>query len=552
MKSKTNTAEFLVKSLEAEGVSYIFGVAGEENLLLLEAIRKSKITFVVTRHEQAAVFMAATVGRWTGKIGVALSTLGPGATNLVTGIAYAQLGGFPILTISGQKPIRESKQGKFQIIPVVDMMKPITKFAATINNGEEVRELFGKSIAAAVGGRPGATHLELPEDVAEDVVKGGYVSLKSVSMAIGTDPAVLKEVVEIITKAEHPILIIGSGANRMPLQKELVAFVEKTKIPFITTQMGKGALDESSELYIGTTALSVGDYVHKAIEHADVVIALGHDSIEKPPAILLCDVQTIIHINSYPTEIERVYCANVQVVGDVAATLSELTKKIKPSKSWDFSRFFQIKDAFQKSLQIPASDKSFPIKPERLVVDIRTAMPKDGVLSLDNGMYKIFIARNYPAHERNTVLLDNALATMGAGFPVGIATKLLYPKRKVLVVAGDGGFMMNVSELETAKRLGLDLVILILNDGGFGMILWKQKEMGFPDFGLKFGNPDFAALAKSFGVSGHRISKTADLLPTLKKALNAKGVHVIDCPVDYSGVNEALGKNLAEEIKELQ
>ena len=337
----------------------------------------------------------------------------------------------------------------------------------------------------------------------------------------------------------------------MASRKELAAFVEKTKIPFVTTQMGKGALDEGSPLYIGTTALSAGDYVHKAIEQADVVIALGHDSIEKPPAIHLCGVQTIIHINAYSTEIERVYCANVQVVGDVAVTMSALTKKVKPNKLWDFSGFFAVRDAFQKSLEVHAADKSFPVKPERVAADIREAMPQDGVLSLDNGMYKIFIARNYPAHERNTVLLDNALATMGAGLPVGIATKLLYPKRKVLVVAGDGGFMMNAGELETAKRLGLDLVILILNDGGFGMIRWKQEEMGLPDFGLKFGNPDFVALGKSFGVSGHRISKTSELLPTLKKALNAKGVHLIDCPVDYSGINDVLGKNLAEEIKEL-
>ncbi|MDO8482969.1 MAG: thiamine pyrophosphate-binding protein, partial [bacterium] len=351
MKGNINTAEFLVKCLEAEGVRYVFGVAGEENLLLLEAIRKSSIKFIVTRHEQAAVFMAATVGRWTGKIGVALSTLGPGATNLVTGIAYATLGGFPVLTISGQKPIRKSKQGKFQIIPVVEMMKPITKFAATIEKGEEAGVLFGKAMAAVYGGRPGAVHLELPEDVAEDLVKGDYVPMKPAALCAAGAEA-LCNALEIIEKAKHPILIIGAGANRRASQKELAAFVEKTKIPFITTQMGKGAIDESSKFYIGTTALSAGDYVHKAIEHSDAVIVVGHDTIEKLPASLPFGKQAVIHINFQAAEKDRVYLPTLEVIGDVTASLFEMTKKIKPNKLWYFSEFFAVRDTFQKSLKV--------------------------------------------------------------------------------------------------------------------------------------------------------------------------------------------------------
>ncbi len=540
-----------MKCLESEGVRYVFGVPGEENLLLLEAIRKSKIQFIVTRHEQAAVFMAATVGRWTGKIGVALSTLGPGATNLVTGIAYATLGGFPVLAITGQKPIRKSKQGKFQIIPVVKMMKPVTKFSRTISNGTEVSAFLSQAITAAQSGRPGAIHLELPEDVAEDRVSATYIKSKKIS-PVAASPALIRKLVKILEKARHPIIIIGGGANRVPISAELLAFVRGTKIPFITTQTGKGALDESSEFYIGTTALRRGDYVHKAVQYADVVITIGHDVFEGPPAILpVGKSQTLVHVNTFVSRHALIYTPTLEVVGDMARTLLALTGKVKPSKFWDFSYFYRVRTALRKNLQRSAGDGAFPCKPERVVADIREAVPEDGILSLDNGMYKIFIGRGYEARRPNTVLLDNALATMGAGLPVGIATKLLYPKRKVLVVAGDGGFMMNAGELETAKRLGLDLVILILNDGGFGMIRWKQKEMGFPDFSMKFGNPDFVALAKSFDVYAHRVTKISELLPTLKNALNSRGIHVVDCPIDYSGVNDALGGTLAEEVKGL-
>ena len=550
MKVKPNTAEFLVKGLEAEGVRYVFGVPGEENLLFLEAIRESSLEFIVTRHEQAAVFMAATVGRFTGKIGVALSTLGPGASNLTTGMAYATLGGFPVLAITGQKPIRKSKQGKFQIIPVVKMMEPVTKFSSVISSGKELPALFQKAVTIAVSEREGAVHLELPEDVAEDLISSEAKSPVCKTPPLISSQVILKAVA-ILNSARNPLIILGRGANQLGVSTALFAFINKTKIPFAVSQMAKGVLDERLPEYIGTTALSAGDYVHKAVERADVVIVIGHDTTEKPPAILSCGEQKIIHIHSSPAGKDRVYVPCIEVVGDIASALAVLVKKAEPKTPWDFSCFYRVRAAFQKSIQEKSSVEHFPIKPERIVADIRKSMPEDGILSLDNGMYKIFIARNYPAYKPNTVLLDNALATMGAGLPVGIATKLLYPKRKVLVVVGDGGFMMNAGELETAKRLGLDLVVLILNDSGFGMISWKQKEMGFPDFGLTFGNPDFVALAKSFGVSGHRISKTAELLPTLKKVLNAKGIHVIDCPIDYSDVNDALGKGLVEEIKRL-
>lgn len=550
MKAKLNAAELLVKCLQTEGVRYIFGVPGEENLLFLEAVRKSNITFIVTRNEQAAVFMAATVGRLTGRVGVALSTLGPGATNLVTGVAYAELGGMPVLVITGQKAVRKSKQGKFQVVAVVRMMEPITKFSKTIDSGERVPTLVREAVRIAESERPGAAHLELPEDVAAEIVSAEPILPVKVRRP-APDQKAIDQAVALIEKAKRPIVVIASGANRKRVSKQLREFLLKTKIPFVTTQMGKGVENENSTAFIGTAALSGGDFVHRALECADTVIMIGHDTTEKPPTILTPARHAVVHINFSQADIDSVYIPTLEVVGDIAHTLWALTEKIKPSRHWDFSKMYAIRDALRKSIAGKAGGKSFPVSPERLAADLRAALPADGILSLDNGMYKIFLSRNYPAYEPNSVLLDNALATMGAGLSVGIATKMLQPEKKVLVVSGDGGIMMNIGELETAKRLGIDLVVLILNDSGFGMIRWKQKEMDLPDFSLGFGNPDFVALAESFGAKGYRITKTAELLPTLKKALGSKGIHVIDCPIDYSGVNEALGKGLQKEISGL-
>jgi acetolactate synthase I/II/III large subunit len=549
-ENKMNVAELFVKCLEKEGVQYIFGVPGEENLAFLEAIRKSSIKLIVTRDEQGACFMAAAVGRLTGKIGVALSTLGPGATNLVTGVAYAQLGGMPILVITGQKPIKKSKQGLFQIIDTVRMMEPITKYTTTIKSPDRVASIVREAVKMAESERPGATHIELPEDIAAELVEGEPIEQDKVRRSV-PDTKSIEIAVKAIEESVHPIVLLASGANRKLVRKQLRSFLEKTKIPFVTTQMGKGVEDESSHLYVGTTALSQGDYVHKILDHADTVIMIGHDTNEKPPAILTKDKKTIVHINFSQADIDEVYIPTYEVVGDISNALWQITETITVKDSWDFSYFKDVYNKYLETIDRANTYTQFPIRPERLVSDVRKAMPSDGILSLDNGMYKIWFARNYKACEQNSVILDNALATMGAGLPVGIATKLLYPEKKVLVIAGDGGFMMNVAELETAQRLGIDLTILILNDSGYGMISWKQHEMGLPNFGLEFTNPDFVTLAQSFGAHGYRIEKTEDLIPTLQKTLSQKGIHIIDCPVDYSHNGEALGRLLQEEVKSL-
>ena len=355
----------------------------------------------------------------------------------------------------------------------------------------------------------------------------------------------------MIEESKRPIIILASGANRRLVRKQLELFIQKTGIPFVTTQMGKGVLDERSPLYIGTTALSQNDYVHKALAGADTVIMIGHDTSEKPPIVLTPETHKVVHINFSPADIDAVYVPSLEVVGDISHTIWALGEKITPSSQWDFAPFMSVKDALQINIQTQAMSADFPLRPERIVSDLRTALPKDGILSLDNGLYKLWIARNFAAYEQNSVLLDNTLATMGAGLSAGTATKLLYPERKVVVVAGDGGFMMNLAELETAKRLGVDLVVLLLRDDGYGMIKWKQKDMHFDNFSLEFTNPDFVALAESFGVAGHRITEADELLPTLQKALASKGVQVIDCPLNYASTNGALGADLREELAKL-
>ena len=544
-----NAAELFVKCLEAEKVEYIFGVPGEENLAFLEALRSSSIKLVVTRDEQSAVFMAATFGRFTGHIGVAISTLGPGATNLVTGVAYAELGAMPVLVITGQKAVRKSKQGLFQIIDTVRLMEPITKYSATINSADRIPSMVRQAIKTAESERPGAVHLELPEDIALEKTEMSPIVSKKVRRPNPDEKAIDIAVAEI-ENSKSPIVLVGAGANRKLIRKQLEVLLNNTKIPFVSTQMGKGVLNESLDLYMGTTALYVGDYVHKILEHSDLIIAIGHDITEKPPLVFVPERHKVIHINFLQADVDDVYLPMHEVVGDISNALWQINKKIK-IKDWDFSYFKKVKEIFDISIDKNKANESFPLSPEKIVSSVRSVMPKDGILSLDNGMYKIWFSRNYQAFEQNSILLDNAFATMGAGLPAGIATKILNPDKKVLVVAGDGGFMMNVAELETAKRLGIDLTILLLNDSGLGMIKWKQKDMGFQNFGLEFTNPDFVKLAESFGVNGYKISNANEFESVLQKALNSKGINLIECPIDYSKTNEALGQKLKDEINNL-
>ncbi len=542
-----NSAELLVKCLESEGVKYIFGVPGEENLQLLQAIKNSSLEFIVTRHEQAAGFMAATIGRLTGIPGVCLSTLGPGATNLVTSAAYAQLGGMPALFITGQKPIKKSKQGNFQIINTVEMFKPITKSTKQIINGEMIPMMVREAFRLAKLERPGAVHLELPEDVAEEKVTGKPMVNYHTRRPVAEEKAIRKAV-ELIENAKHPLVLIGAGANRKRTSKILTEFIDKTGIPFFTTQMGKGVVTEKHLQYLGTAALSENDYIHCAINKADLIINIGHDTIEKPPFIMdVNDKRTVIHVNFFPAIVDQIYFPQHEVVGDIANTVFQIGGLIKKQKDWDFSYFYKMQKYLNSHFQSITKKERFPYTPQQIVKIIRQNMKEEDIVTLDNGMYKIWFARNYHTLKQNTLLLDNALASMGAGLPSAMAAKIVFPEKKVVAICGDGGFLMNSQELETAYRLKLNLIIIILRDNGFGMIKWKQKSMGLDDFALSFGNPDFVGLAKSYGANGYRVEKNGDLEKHLVKISNQKGIHLIDVPIDYSDDNRILVKELQEK-----
>lgn len=526
-------SDLFVKALENEGVEYIFGIPGEENLDLLESLRNSSIQLVVTRHEQAAGFMAATYGRLTGKPGVCISTLGPGATNFVTAAAFALLGGMPMLMITGQKPIKISKQGRFQIIDVVEMMRPITQYTKQVVHGNTIPAIVREAFRIASEERPGPVHIELPEDVAEEQVEDAVPFAPSNARRSIAEYKAIDQAVEKIKQAKSPLLLLGAAANRKLTSKMLTEFVDKTGIPFFNTQMGKGVIDERHPKFIGTAALSDNDFVHCAIEKADLIINVGHDVIEKPPFFMRNGKQ-VIHVNFFSAQVDAVYHPQLEVVGDIANAIWQMKEKLEPQENWDFSYFEKVKVTLADHIDRDKNDDRFPIIPQRLVRDIRSVLPDDGVLSLDNGMYKLWFARNYSAYGPNTLLLDNALATMGAGLPGAMAAKMVYPERKVVAVVGDGGFMMNSQEIETAVRLHLDLVVVILNDSGYGMIKWKQDAMDFTDFGLDFTNPDFVKYAESYGAQGHRISSAEEFSKVLQNSLQAGGVHIIDVPIDYS------------------
>lgn len=536
-------SDLFVKALEAEGVRYIFGIPGEENLDLLDSIRRSSIELVLTRHEQAAGFMAATVGRLTGEAGVCLSTLGPGATNLVTAAAYAQLGAMPMVMITGQKPVRKSKQGQFQIIDAVDMLRPLTKYTRQLVSGNNIPARVREAFRLAEEERPGAAHIELPEDIAVEETDAPLLQASQVRRPTAEIKAI-RAAVTMIEEARHPLILIGAGANRKLTSKMLREFIDKTGIPFFSTQMGKGVVDEHDALFMGNAALSANDFVHRAIDAADLIINVGHDVVEKPPFFMGREDLKVIHINFISARVDPVYFPQLEVVGDIANSIWRIKEKVEVQESWDFSRFNVVKKHVEASIHEGSDDPRFPVYPQRLVADVRKVMPKDSIIALDNGIYKIWFARNYKAYSPKSVLLDNALASMGAGLPSAMAARLVYPDRKVLSVCGDGGFMMNSQEMETAVRMNMDLVIMILRDDAYGMIKWKQANMELPEFGLSYGNPDFVKYAESYGAFGHRVEKTDDLVPMLQQCLDSKGVHLIDVPVDYSENDRILNHEL--------
>jgi acetolactate synthase I/II/III large subunit len=549
-------SDLFVKALENEGVDRIFAVPGEENLDVVESLRRSSIQLIVTRHEQSAAFMAATHGRLTGTPGVCMATLGPGALNLVTGAAYAQLGAMPMVLITGQKAIMTSRQARFQIVDIVATMKPLTKASRQIVSGASIPTVVRDAFRLAAEERPGPVHLELPEDVAAVEVSDdvSIVPVHPVELPVAHDDAI-ERAAALLIRAEHPLVMFGAASNRPRLAGQLTDFIRRTGIPYFNTQMGKGTVaaigsNEATELWMGTAALSERDYLHEAIDCADLILAIGHDTVEKPPFIMGPKGPKVIHVGYTPANVEQVFFPRAEVVGDLGLSLARLADRVQ-GKLPCASALAPLREGILRRTLDRADESRFPLTPQRIVHDVRDVMPADGIVALDNGMYKIWFARCYRTRSANTLLLDNALATMGAGLPSAMMAALLYPGRRVMAVCGDGGFMMNSQELETAVRLKLNLVVLIIQDDAYGMIRWKQAVDSLTDWGLTFGNPDFVKYAEAYGAKGRRVESAEGLAPSLEAAFREGGVQLVIVPVDYSENSRVLVNELRNRMSEV-
>jgi acetolactate synthase-1/2/3 large subunit len=476
---------------------------------------------------------------------VCLTTLGPGALNLTTGAAYAQLGAMPMIMITGQKGILSSRQAQFQIVDIVGVMRPLTKLSRQIVSPATIPTTVREAFRVAQEERPGTVHIELPEDIAAATTDDDrLIPPHPVELPLASEAA-LDRAAQLIMKAERPLVMLGAAASRPRSSSDLARFVLRTRIPYFTTQMGKGTVPGGTELYMGTAALSERDYVHEAIDRADLIITIGHDTVEKPPFIMGASGPQVIHIGYQPASVEQVYFPQTEVIGDLGPSLRLLADRLD-GKIPNAQALLPLREGILSRVAACATDER--LIPQRLVHDIREVMPPDGILALDNGMYKIWFARNYRTRVANTLLLDNALATMGAGLPSAIMAALLYPTRRVMAVCGDGGFMMNSQELETAVRLKLNLVVLVIEDHAFGMIRWKQAVDHFADFGMTFGNPDFVKYAEAYGAKGTRVETVGELQPALEAAFAGGGVHLLSVPIDYSENKRVLVDELRQRV----
>jgi len=530
-------SDLFIKSLENEGVEYIYWVPWEENLDLLESIRKSNnIKLILTRNEQTAVFMAATYGRLTWKAGVAIATLWPWATNMVTWVAYAQLWWMPVIIITWQKPIKKSKQWQFQIIDVVSMMKPVTKSANVIISWNRIPSMIRNAFKIAESEKPGAVHLELPEDIAWEWVEEWYkpMNIEKIRRPIA-DEKMIKDLVIKLEKAKTPIVLIWSWANRKRITKYLSKFITTNNIPFFSSQMWKWVLDERLDQYLWTAALTENDYIHEAIAEADLILSVWYDVVEKPTSIIWINWTETIHINFYNAVIDDVYFPSLEVVWDIANVFWQLTESKINNKNWDFSKIYEInkKNHILINSNISLEKEEKVMFPRRLTNELRSSLWSDDILALDNWLYKVWIARNYPAYKPNTLLLDNALATMWAWFSSAMSAKMINPNKNVVCVTWDWWLVMNLWDLETAVRLNLDITIIILNNSSYWMIKWKQEWAWFWDYGLDFWNPDFIKLAESFWAKWYSVINPDEFKETLDKTLKEKWLKIIDLAFDY-------------------
>ncbi|NET30617.1 MAG: acetolactate synthase large subunit [Cyanothece sp. SIO1E1] len=527
-----NTAELLVQCLENEGVEYVFGLPGEENLQVLAALKKSSIQFITTRHEQGAAFMADVYGRLTGKAGVCLSTLGPGATNLMTGVADANLDRAPLVAITGQVGTDRMHIESHQYLDLVAMFSPVTKWATQIVRPNNTPEIVRKAFKLAQTEKPGAVHIDVPENIAAMPATGKALKCDGREKTYASFQS-FQQAAVAISQATNPLILVGNGAIRAQASAALTEFATQLNIPVTNTFMGKGVIPYTHPLALWTLGLQHRDFISCGFDSADLVIAIGYDLVEYSPKRWNPDGQIpIVHISETPAEIDSSYIPRVEVVGDISDSLGQILKRAnrqgRPNPS-----AVRIKDDIRADYEQYANDESYPIKPQKLIHDLRQVMgPQDIVIS-DVGAHKMWIARTYHCDRPNTCLISNGFAAMGIAIPGAIAAKLVAPQQKIVAVTGDGGFMMNCQELETALRVGTPFVTIIFNDGGYGLIEWKQNTQYGESAFVHFGNPDFIKLAESMGLKGYRIESTADFIPTLKHALEQDVPVIIDCPIDY-------------------
>jgi acetolactate synthase-1/2/3 large subunit len=524
-------AELFVKCLENEEVEYIFGIPGEENIDLMDALIDSPIRFVTTHHEQGAAFMADVYGRLTGRAGVCMSTLGPGATNLITGVADANMDRAPIVAIAGQGSTARLHKESHQILDLVNMFQPITKYAAQILEPGIVPEVVRKAFKVAQTEKPGATFIDFPENVAEMTTDKRPIRVQTAYTSKAPDHKI-DEAAKLIAGAKAPLILAGNGVIRQKAADALVTFAEVLRIPVVNTFMAKGVMPFTNELSLGTIGMKARDLPWFAFEKADVILCIGYDMVEYHPDMWNPDGdKTIIHIDALPAEVDERYVIAVGLLGDIQHSLRALALLARPQTS---SPFKAVRKAIVEDRAEHAHDTGFPVKPQKIVWDLREVLGPDDIAISDVGAHKMWMSRMYRAERPNTCIISNGFAAMGIAVPGAIAAKLAYPDRKVVAVTGDAGFMMNSQEIETALRMKTPIVILIWNDSEYGLITWHQlRHFGRPSH-ISFKNPDFVKYAESFGAKGYRVTRAEDLLPTLKQAVADDTVVIIDCPVDYA------------------
>ncbi|ELP54868.1 acetolactate synthase large subunit [Microcystis ichthyoblabe FBCC-A1114] len=527
-----NTAELLVKCLENEGVEYIFGLPGEENLDVLEALKNSSIKFITTRHEQGAAFMADVYGRLTGKAGVCLSTLGPGATNLMTGVADANLDGAPLVAITGQVGTDRMHIESHQYLDLVAMFAPVTKWNKQIVRPGITPEVVRRAFKTAQSEKPGAVHIDLPENIAAMPADGSPLPLDS-QEKVYASYRTLNMAAAVISKAKNPLILAGNGAIRANASEALTEFATALNIPVANTFMGKGVIPYTHPLALWAVGLQQRDLISCAFDRSDLIIAVGYDLIEYSPKKWNPDGKLpIIHIGMTPAEIDSSYAPVVEVVGDITDSLIDILKRAdRQNKPTPVTA--GLKTEIRADYETYANDTGFPIKPQKLIYDLRQVMGPEDIAICDVGAHKMWMARHYHSDCPNTCIISNGFAAMGIAIPGAIAAKLVHPDKRIVAVTGDGGFMMNCQELETALRVGTPFVTLIFNDGGYGLIEWKQLNYFGTSSFIKFGNPDFVKFAESMGLKGYRVESTQDLIPTLEEAFRQEVPTVIDVPVDY-------------------